>query len=390
MKHNKFLIAALAFGAAVLPACNDSQSDLLEPKLYFESNVLSVSPETDTYECPLSSRLSTPVASDVTVKYSVGGQTLVDKYNDRYGVTAQLLPAENYEFATEAATVPAGKTYADPCMLNLKNMDQVTEGATYVLPILVSTSDASLIPDNNVIFVVVKKPIRIYKAMQFGTYWLDVRLPTSFKNTGSVTYEALVYATSWRMLGTIMGNEGCLIMRTGDLGHPNNELQMAGNIAMQMPDANVWSTGKWYHVAFTYDAATGQANIYLNGESIANKNAGAGMTFDLNNRFCIGYAYDYDTNRKWIGYMSEVRLWNVARTANQLKENAMMVNPESEGLVGYWKLNGTDIEQRGDTWYIIDQTPNHNDATSNRGRRGENGWGIQYGEPPVVDVDVRL
>ena len=42
--------------------------------------------------------------------------------------------------------------------------------------------------------------------------------------------------------------------------------------------------------------------------------------------------------------MSEVRLWSVARTANQIRENMMFVDSGSDGLVGYWKLNGEDIE----------------------------------------------
>lgn len=50
--------------------------------------------------------------------------------------------------------------------------------------------------------------------------------------------------------------------------------------------------------------------LYLNGEKITEKTVGS-LTFDLNERFCIGYAYDYDRNRKWNGFMSEVRLWSV-------------------------------------------------------------------------------
>lgn len=387
MIRKSLYIAALAMVAAVAPSCNDSQGDLLTPKLYLENDVINVSAESDTYECDIISRISTPVGNAVKVTYSAGGQDLVDKYNDRYGTTAEMFPAENYEFLNKESVVEAGQIYAEACKLQLKNMDQVQEGATFILPVTISTGDVDMIPDKNVAYVVIKKPVRILKAMQFGTYWLDVRLPVSFKTTTSVTYEALVLATNWRMLGTIMGNEGILIMRTGDLNHPSNELQMAGNLALQMPNCDIWETGKWYHVAFTYDASTGQANLYLNGEVIANKDAGSGLTFDLNNSFCIGYAYDYDPNRKWVGYMSEVRLWTVARTANQIKENMMLVDPASEGLAGYWKLNGTDIEERDGTWYILDQTANHNDATSNRGRRDS---GVIYGNPPMVDVDVRM
>ena len=52
MKRIKILYAgalvALSFSSV---GCNDSESDLLEPKLYFESNVIRVEVEADTYEC---------------------------------------------------------------------------------------------------------------------------------------------------------------------------------------------------------------------------------------------------------------------------------------------------------------------------------------------------
>ena len=67
MKRIKILYAgalvALSFSSV---GCNDSESDLLEPKLYFESNVIRVEVEADTYECELVSRLSTMVKSNVT------------------------------------------------------------------------------------------------------------------------------------------------------------------------------------------------------------------------------------------------------------------------------------------------------------------------------------
>lgn len=391
MIRKSLFIGALAMMAAAVVSCdNDNQGKLLEPKLYFENSVINVEAEGETYPVELVSRLSTAVGHDVNVTYSLGGQDLVKKYNDKYGVTAQLFPAENCQFVSNTSSIAAGDIFAAACELDLVNLSTCEEGATYVLPILINTNSVDLIPDANVAYLVIKKPVRIYKATEFSGKWLDVRLPSSFKTTSSMTIEGLVYATSWKMLGTIFGNEGILIVRTGDLGHPTNELQVAGNIAMQMPDPNVWQTNKWYHVAFTYDAGSGAARIYLNGELIADKNAGSGKTFDFASRFCVGYAYDYDSSRKWYGYMSEVRLWSVARTQNQIKENMMLVDPASTGLEGYWKLNGTDIEQRDGTWYILDQTSHHYDATSNNGMRGENGGRVSYVQPTVVDVDVRL
>ena len=64
-------------------------------------------------------------------------------------------------------------------------------------------------------------------------------------------------------------------MRTGDLNHPDNELRMAGSVALQMPDVSIFLLNQWYHVAFTYDASAGMATLYLNGEKIAEKTVGS-------------------------------------------------------------------------------------------------------------------
>lgn len=75
------LVALSFFGAG----CNDSESDLLTSKLYFESNVIRVEVEADTYDCELISRLSNMMKSDVKVSYQIGGQDLVDEYNQNMG-----------------------------------------------------------------------------------------------------------------------------------------------------------------------------------------------------------------------------------------------------------------------------------------------------------------
>lgn len=390
MKYIKFYTSVLIAALAIFNySCSNGEEDLLESKLYFENNTIKIETEEDTYDCEIVSRLSGKAGNDVNVTYSVGGQELVDIYNQKHGTTAQLLPEANYELVENSSLIKSGDIYASPCDLNLKNITKGEEGVTYVLPLLVNSSDISIMSGENVAYVVVKKPVIINKVYGFSPYWLDVRLPAKFKSVQSVTYEALVYATSWNMLGTIMGNEGVLIMRTGDLNHPANELQIAGNVQLQMPDVSAWTVNKWYHIAFTYDASSGIATLYLNGNKLVDKTVGS-VSFDLNSRFCIGYAYDYDSKRKWNGYMSEVRLWSVARTANQLKESMLYVDPNTAGLEGYWKLNGEDYENREGVWYVLDQTKNHNDATSNSGRRGDTGGTQTFTEPNVVEMRVKI
>ena len=151
MKRIKILYAgalvALSFSSV---GCNDSESDLLEPKLYFESNVIRVEVEADTYECELVSRLSTMVKSNVNVNYQVGGQDLVDDYNHKHGTTGQLLATDNYEMTGTSSTIKAGELYADPCGLSVKNITKGEDGVTYILPVIVNSTDIEKISSSSV------------------------------------------------------------------------------------------------------------------------------------------------------------------------------------------------------------------------------------------------
>ena len=84
--------------------------------------------------------------------------------------------------------------------------------------------------------------------------------------------------------------------------------------------------------------------------------------------------------------MCECRVWSVARTANELKNNKLGVDPNSEGLFGYWKLNGTDVYQKDGNYYVKDQSKNHRDATSRRGAY-QSGRGLSV-EPDVVEMRI--
>lgn len=390
MKRINLYISILAL--FIFIGCNDSEEDMLGTKIYFENTQIKIDAEDiDSYECEVISRLSNFLKGDVNVEYRIGDNSLVEAYNLKNGTTCLPMPAENFTLTTTNAVIKAGDIYSAPNQIQLKNLLKVEEGLTYVIPVVMTAEGAPMMSGSDVVYVVVKKPISITKVQKFNGKYLDVTLPASAKSLSSLTFETLLYTTYYKVLSTVMGNEGILILRFSDLKHPANELQIAGKISVIIPEPDISQTNKWYHVAFTYDSDTGMATIYVNGEKIIAKNVGD-QTFNLNERFCIGYAYDYDPNRTWPGYMSECRLWTVARTANQLRDNMMYVDPNTEGLMGYWKMNGTDVEKRDDGYYYVkDQTKNKLDAKSRKGRRGEPGYS-EGGtvEPEIVDMKVKI
>ena len=73
----------------------------------------------------------------------------------------------------------------------------------------------------------------------------------------------------------------------------------------------------WTHIAGTYDAATGKAKVYINGE-LRNMTQGSGLlSRDWLTRAGIG---DHKASRSLRGYIDEFQMYNYALTKVELKK----------------------------------------------------------------------
>lgn len=336
--------AVLGLGALLAAGCKDKEAELLVPKLYFENaeNVIEVGESAEmTYD--LQSRLTSKASSDVNVSYSIlADEKVLEDYNQKYGKEYVLYTGASLE--SETSTIAAGEIYSAIVGMEMTGLDQIDESKTYLLPVCVSTQDVPVIDGSDVTYFVIKKPIEITTAARFSSSY--VKVPISPLNVFTeVTYEAVVNINSFRDNNTVMGCEGVMIMRIGDAGGgtvPRDILQMAGKSEMTWSD-NPLQAGKWYHLAFTCNSA-GEANLYVNGENVVS--GSFTMSADLtaggaDYGFSIGQVPNFMWgSRPFDGYMSEVRLWNVVRTANQIKENMLNVDPSTPGIVAYYKFDG--------------------------------------------------
>ncbi len=94
--------------------------------------------------------------------------------------------------------------------------------------------------------------------------------------------------------------------------------------------------GKWVHLAGSYD---GKAwNLYHNGKKVGESIAATGA-IQVNESWMIAAAAN-KTERFFHGQVSEVRIWNKARSQEEIQANRFRRLKGSEpGLVGYWPLN---------------------------------------------------
>lgn len=329
----------------------DREAELLVPKLYFEGNenVIEVEQE-ETRSLELKSRLTAKTDADVNVGYTIEGEDVVNAYNEKYGKAYKVL--DNAFLIEETASVKAGNAYSDAVELQLNELQSLLEGESYLLPVRVTTKDVPVIEGQDIIYYEVRKPVKITRAAVFSNSHIKLPL-TPLDVFNEVTFEAVVNVTAFGNNNTVMGCEGVMIMRIGDAGGgtvPKDILQVAGKSEITWT-GNPLTTGVWYHLAFTC-AADGTANLYVNGENVI-PNGSFTMSSDLtaggaDYGFSIGMVprFMWGT-RPFNGLMTEVRLWNVVRSANQIKESMLSVDPNSEGLVTYYKLNGSVVNATG-------------------------------------------
>ena len=381
MKCLKYCIGIILL--FTLYACKDKENELLEYKVYFETSQqrFKVEDNINEHVFNVSARISNVSDSDVNVTYQIGDAQMVANYNAKNGTKYQMMPANNFSLQKNSTVIKKGSVYAEPCQLALKNLSTIQEGNTYVIPITIANASVPTI-EAKTLFVEVAKPTVIHKVFQFNGKYLSIPMGKDAKFK-ALTYEAMIYIDDYSLLSTVMGAEGNLILRFGDTTVPKDQIQVAGNV--QFNPSKKFAAKQWYHVALVFDGATKRTEIYVDGERVAEKTASVN-SFNLNGNFFIGYAYDYDGSRTWRGKMCECRVWSVARTANELKNNKLGVDPNSEGLFGYWKLNGTDVYQKDGNYYVKDQSKNHRDATSRRGAY-QSGRGLSV-EPDVVEMRI--
>ncbi|MEY8685438.1 DUF1735 and LamG domain-containing protein [Bacteroides sp. AN502(2024)] len=334
--------------ALLLCACNDSESKLLEPKVYFENKEYNLSVEDDDVQTfDLTSRLSTMTSSQVDVSYTIADPSVVDEYNAKYGTAYEMFDASNVKMSSITSTIPSGKLYADNVTMELSGLKTLKKGKSYVLPVRVQSASVPTLSGTSIAYFFLFKPIKITKVGKFSNTYISIKYPVG-TYFSSFTYEALIYVNNFASNNTIMGTEGVMIFRIGDApGVPRDVLEAAGTQNYHTTEA--LKPGRWYHVALTYDQPSGKTGIYVNGSKWAGSDWGL-PGFDPNSDvgFNIGKIPRFPWGERPLnGKMSEVRVWSVARTENQLKQNMMGVDPASEGLALYYKLDGSEIQESG-------------------------------------------
>lgn len=137
-------------------------------------------------------------------------------------------------------------------------------------------------------------------------------------------------------------------------------------------------TGRWYHVAITWNGTKETIQLYVNGIPVGTRTDGPDINVSgLSNAapsFRIGDWPDA-TRRPFSGTIDEARVWNVMRTGAQIRQGMFKVPANSSGLVAYYKLD----EGSGTT---------ANNSTANAGLNGTLTNGPTWATSPIQNTST--
>ncbi|MBK7965244.1 MAG: hypothetical protein IPK10_08065 [Bacteroidetes bacterium] len=183
-------------------------------------------------------------------------------------------------------------------------------------------------------------------AMQFNgvDQWIDLGADVTNLDDGSFTIEAWVKTTGISE-GVVVANDnngaweiGERVFYIDEFGRPS----FVGYSNDFIVGADSVNDGNWHHIAVSKPAASsgGFGRIYIDGidrtiisNYVVNNTANIGT-------FAIGKPNFFEAPNYFNGQIDEVRIWNVARSQNQIHRNRfsnMVI--DTVGLLAYYKMN---------------------------------------------------
>ena len=83
--------------------------------------------------------------------------------------------------------------------------------------------------------------------------------------------------------------------------------------------------------------------MYVTG--VATQGETINLSSDNSGGFYLGASYG--GGRPLNGYVAECRVWTRALTEAEISNNMNYVNPESDGLLAYWRMNAWEAKDGG-------------------------------------------
>lgn len=378
---NIFMAAALVSGSLALTGCNEGGDGFN----YDRNGLLITGTENtplqkfvvedvpSTYPITVSS--TKKVDADVNLTVAID-TTLVAKYNAENGTNFYAIPDGAAKLDGSNLTIKAGEAISSATNVEMVSTDKFADGRTYLIPVSITSAQGGtddVIEASRTIYLRVSRVINFY-AMEN-----DYRASSNFVFDDSKRVDLAKYTIEFKVYPTSLGTgiasdnqiqrvlsiegkneDNANMFRFGESGTARNCLQwiLPGGRAFSK---TLFSNNRWYLVTCTYDG--NDYVMYVDGVKDATASSpGKVMPFQ---RFELGMSWGgYNSGQFFHGRLCEVRVWNRVLTPSEIQGGMAGVDPKSNGLIAYWKMNqasGTTILDVTGNGYDMDWTKSKRD-----------------------------
>jgi hypothetical protein len=362
MKKLVLNIFALGIFATSFTACEDAQYDVIDNMIYISEAASASAGEIilgktgEVATGVVTVKAGRVAESDIKVQIGLDNAALAS-YNNRNDVEFAVIPAEYITLPSEV-TIPAGASQVE-VPFSVTSFDG-EKGVEYAAPIAVmSATDTPVSTGSYAYIITFGKPL-VQKAPGFRyNNKMNMVWPKQV-DLANFTLEWWVRCTNTSGTGGFSINNQAmfsfaankeLYIRFGDIVYVDqnqtwrnlyNFLQIKtmgidANYDSGDPNKNPLKWGEWIHFAHTYDAATGDVVLYMNGKEVNRNNGGAGTVFNFTGCSMFGAGSNYHRD---VIEMCQLRMWKTTRTPAQIAKNMKKeVKYNDPDLLFYFPMN---------------------------------------------------
>jgi hypothetical protein len=300
-------------------------------------------------------------AEDINVTFALDTAT-VEKYNKEHRTSYFAVPVSAIDISGVETVIKAGTSASTPVSVKMISTSSLVDGRSYLIPVSIKSvvgGKMTVLESSRTVFLRVARIIqfpalsmnnatsgttgapgtrgRINATALFATPVMLPNFTLEIKNLiyafrggdGNSNPQPIQTLISWtnQTEGTSIG------LRYGELGNPNNSLQLIG--ALGSAFAYNFNANQWYTISIAYDG--NKAIMYVDGNKAAEVSGSMVMEFS---RLNLGQNWGgYDTKQYVNGRIAECRVWSRCLTASEIKINLCGADRNAQGLLAYWKFN---------------------------------------------------
>lgn len=285
------------------------------------------------------------VRQEETVTF-VADRSLVEYYNKNVLDGYVALP-ENADITIEGlnATIALGEKKSSEVKVTLNSMDNLVEGTKYMLPITIKeVSNGLQVKESyNTIYLIIDYPDpnnRPFTALDISNYecYSNYYFANNLqKSLSRFTYEIKIKANEFNGMSRFFAFNGSnsVMYRFGEGGNPTRLQYATGAGGNHFANAT-FAVDTWYLLTLTYDGSN--LTFYVNG--VKDSEHAVSNYSILFQGIEIGMSWaGYPSQQVFNGSICEARVWERALSAAEIGKGLCGVEPESAGLVAYWKMN---------------------------------------------------